>query len=361
MKQSKSGLDHGRAVQTIRAVYSDCQTFYRVPFEHVCDLVMRRSVLGIGGDAYVPETERIVLVVNHFKAHLQRQLAMTAKALPRLDEDDRLMPILYSLAKQSLSKEYILGGGNGASQDVRADEVAKLVAHFPPCMRNLQNHLTASAHLKHSARIQYGLFLKGIGLSLEEALIFWRTSFSKMNDDEFQKKGYVYNIRYNYGMEGKRTNYTPYSCMKMISSLPGPGESHGCPFRYFSNEKLSELMGEMGLDLPETHAVVTKAKDGHYQIACTRLFEMTRGKIHAQAEVARKAKNAGGGVSGAADEEVKFGGEVSIDSDGNFMLLEPIDHPNKFFDLSLSGKSRGSGVSRTEAITDAQVDAAMDD
>lgn len=34
-------------------------------------------------------------------------------------------------------------------------------------------------HLKHWARQQLGLFLKGIGLSLEDALIFWRTEFTK--------------------------------------------------------------------------------------------------------------------------------------------------------------------------------------
>lgn len=37
-------------------------------------------------------------------------------------------------------------------------------------------------HLKHNARQQFGLFLKGIGLSLEDALTFWRTEFTKKID-----------------------------------------------------------------------------------------------------------------------------------------------------------------------------------
>ena len=345
-KEKMPEKDRIRAIQTIRAVYGDCQTFYKVPFEHVFELVQKRQVIIHDGFAFVPETERVVLVLNHYKIHLQEQLSITAKALPRLDEDDRLMPILYSIAKQSLSKEYQMTGAGGAGHEVRADDVQKLVQHFPPCMSNLHSNLVKDAHLKHNARIQYGLFLKGVGLSLDEALIFWRRSFSKMNDDEFQKKGYVYNIRYNYGMEGKRTNYTPYSCLKMIQSLPGPGDSHGCPFRYFSNEKLGEMMQNLGLDLSTSHQVVSKAKEGHYQLACTRLFEVTRGKIHAEAMSieTKRVKT----EEGSASADFIAGGALSLDSDGNVMLLEPIDHPNKFFDLSYTGKSRRKMAMKVE-------------
>lgn len=46
-------------------------------------------------------------------------------------------------------------------------------------MRHLHESLKANHHLRHYGRLQYVLFLKGIGLPLEENLRFWRNEFSK--------------------------------------------------------------------------------------------------------------------------------------------------------------------------------------
>jgi DNA primase large subunit len=43
--------------------------------------------------------------------------------------------------------------------------------------------------------------MKGIGMSLEDAMKFWRGEFTKRTDvdvDKFEKE-YAYGIRYNYG------------------------------------------------------------------------------------------------------------------------------------------------------------------
>ena len=49
-------------------------------------------------------------------------------------------------------------------------------------MRHLHESLRRDHHLKHFARLQYGLFLKNIGLTLEQALAFWRAEFTKKMD-----------------------------------------------------------------------------------------------------------------------------------------------------------------------------------
>lgn len=132
-----------------------------------------------------------------------------------------------------------------------------------------QNH-----HLRHGGRQQYGLFLKGIGLSLEEAMKFWRTEFTKLMDvDKFDKQ-YSYNIRHNYGKEGKRADYTPYSCMKIImSNAPGPGDSHGCPFKHTDTDLLKQRLKSLSINDSYLEKIMYEVKTGKYNVACTRYFE----------------------------------------------------------------------------------------
>jgi DNA primase large subunit len=144
-------------------------------------------------------------------------------------------------------------------------------------MRHLFEKLREDHHLKHGGRMQLGLFLKGVGLKLDDALAFWREEFTKKVGSERFDKEYAYAIRHNYGKEGKRTDYTPYACSKIITSAPGAGDHHGCPYRHFSEDNLKAALSRMGLSSRGMEDVMDKVRNRHYQLACTLTFEAVYG------------------------------------------------------------------------------------
>lgn len=285
------------------AVEGGDSSFFAVDFERVPDLVQQRRVYLEGGKAYVPTSEQLSLVLAEFQSRLERALEQTARVLPRLDEDDRLIPILNHLSLGFVAPEYTSQRTAGAGAgEITAAQVEGLVAHFPLCMRNMHSHLVRHQHLRYQGRQQYGLFLKAIGLSVDEAVVFWRKAFAKFTDDKFNKE-YRYNIRHMYGLEGSRNDYRAKNCQQIIAdSQPAAGDCHGCPYRYFSPENLDVALARMGItgskQLREVHDAISGK---HYHVACTKVYEFTHGDV---------------------------------------TLKESISHPNQYFDLSYSSTTQ---------------------
>ncbi|CAG8748920.1 8688_t:CDS:10 [Cetraspora pellucida] len=289
----------------------DQETFFIVDFEQVPDLVSRRAVYLKAGKAYVPLSEQVTLVVGEFRKKLSVALDLASRAFPSID-DERILPLLNNINQQYFGRTYI---NNNVTDKVTADNVDQLVEHFPLCMQHLHLKLRENHHLRHFARIQYNLFLKGIGLTVEEALIFWRKSFSTITDDKFQKE-YAYNIRHNFGMEGKRHDYTPLSCISIImNKQPGPGDQHGCPFKHFSEDNLKALLAQTGVRKDEhLKEILELVRGKHYQIACTKYFEIT-----------------------------KCLDDLNSRDNGERHLIETIEHPNNYFEQSIKLSKASNG------------------
>ncbi|KAK3284970.1 hypothetical protein CYMTET_7405, partial [Cymbomonas tetramitiformis] len=113
------------------------------------------------------------------------------------------------------------------------------------------------------------------GWAAQDALRFWKTEFSKKMPAEKWEKQYAYGVRYNYGKEGKRADYTPYSCMKIIMSTPGEGDAHGCPYRNLKEDNLRAALRSMNLNNKAMDEVLDKVRNQHYQLACQSTFEGT--------------------------------------------------------------------------------------
>lgn len=184
-------------------------------------------------------------------------------------------------------------------------------------------------------------FLKGTGLSVEEALVFWRKSFSNMTEDFFTKN-HAYNIRHNYGMEGSKIDYSPFkyhilyyiqscqivlrssnfiffflpknnnfSCIKIITgNAPGTGDHHGCPFRHFSRQNLEETLFKHQISPGQVREIMQLVDGRHYQIACTRLGEIIRGP-----EFSKALASVNGNAPGAKGIDI-------------------VTHPNQYFEAA---------------------------
>lgn len=90
---------------------------------------------------------------------------------------------------------------------------------------------------------------------------------------------YKYAIRHGYGLEGGMKNYTPHSCMALITGpAPGPLESHGCPFRHSSESHLSTaLKSNYGFNTFQIKDILSSVKETKYHVACTKVYELTHG------------------------------------------------------------------------------------
>ena len=257
-------------------------------------------------------------------------MQLAARALPRLDEDDRLTPILNHLSRNFATPNSTLSDSDSAlhGTPINASSIEPLSQHFPLCMRNLHMTLRKNSHLKHFGRLQYTLFLKGIGLTLEDCLIFWRQAFKLITDDTFNKE-YRYNIRHAYGDVGgdairRGRGYSPFSCQKVLTEHPpGSGESHGCPYRHFSVDNLTTLLQTTGVnDRDVLRGVREDVEKKRFHIACNRVFEW----VH-KGDIKRVKED---GSWGAAE-------------------LDTIVHPNTYFKRSyLLGTGGAAGVKGDE-------------
>eukprot|EP00743_Colponemidia_sp_Colp-15_P006874 GILK01007417.1.p1 GENE.GILK01007417.1~~GILK01007417.1.p1 ORF type:complete len:450 (-),score=49.40 GILK01007417.1:147-1496(-) len=251
------------------------QGFYKVAFEEALSLISKRQVYLEAGFAFVPRDQLSTIIGSRFRASLSKSLSVAHKALPHVMGDERIAPLLRNLSKQYVGQDFTQTGNTAKISLDQLDTFA--MRSYPPCMRNLHEHLRENHHLRYFGRLQYGVFLKGIGLAMEDSLAFWRSELTqKMSVDKFEKE-YAYNIRYSYGKEGKRQDHTPWSCNRILNvSTPGPGEHHGCVFKNFDENHLSAYLSKLRVGAAEAKEIVDKAsKEHHYQIACLKLFEAT--------------------------------------------------------------------------------------
>ena len=293
----------------------DAANFFAVPFSEALSLIRSRRTLVVNGQAFLHATQLIDIVGLHFRSMVSKMLSVTYKAHSHFHTDERIGPLLHKWSTNYLSQQSQFSGTTGKVSITNIDNYAR--DHFPLCMKHQHVALRRTHHAKHTSRMQYGLFLKAIGVSLEDSLAFWKQELTQRPDvDEkaFQSR-YAYNIRHNYGQEGKRTEYSAYGCAKIIAGMPGANETHGCPFRWSKRDELLRDCRESGVAPHEIEQVLKLVDGHHYQLACKVLWDLTHpggkypqtGVTHPNEYFAESLKYAE--AAGASKEAPKIAGQ----------------------------------------------------
>ncbi|XP_014282158.1 DNA primase large subunit [Halyomorpha halys] len=270
-------LEETEKLELSKNSYGMIQTstdYYKVPFVTVSDLVRARKVYLSKGMAYIVSDDMSSVIASSYRSSLSKSLSFAARRIDDIAEDTRIFSLVKGAAKRERDVDYT-PANNGKVDINNLDTLSKI--SFPLCMQQLHQRLRKEHHLKHFARLQYILFIKGIGVTLEDALRFWKSEFTKKVDPEKFDKSYAYNVRHSYGKVGKMANYSPQSCLKIISCSVGPGEAHGCPFKHQDQGNLKKTLVQNGLSSIDSQEVLDFVRRGHYQIACGIYFQKMHG------------------------------------------------------------------------------------
>jgi DNA primase large subunit len=305
--------------------------YYRVPFVQALSLLRSRNVYCEKGFAFVPLSHLEDVIITRFRVSLNKSMTIASNFFhsSAATGDSRIAGLLQNLDKLYVDKTF--NSNEGTSLEVLKWEEVPMAAqnHMPLCMKAMQTKLEATHRLKYSGRMQYGLFLKAAGLSLEDALKFFEMHFSKvMPHDKFAKE-YAYGIRHNYGKEGARKNYTAQSCRRIIQGpSPGPDETHGCPYKHSTESELAAQLTSLKLGPAVVREVILLAKgQSKFQPACRRVFDVTH------------------------PEHLSLRGpEGQVVGDDVYS-----DHPNKYYNASIMYskiKTGNLGASTTAAAAD---------
>lgn len=233
--------------------------FFTTDWTNCLSLVANNSCLLVKGTAIVEEDALLPVVLQKTTEYLQDNLK---RGIRIKEESGQIQHALEWLDISTLEQEEAEGIAIKA-----LSELQDLSRTFPLCMKEMYDHLEEHHHLRHHGRMQLGLYLKELGLTMEQSLQYWKGHFKQvMKDNEL--KEHEYRVKHMYGREGNQTSYSGYSCNKIIASKPGPSDVHGCPYASMDAFSLFELVLKTGASKEIASQALALSQAGKYMEAC---------------------------------------------------------------------------------------------
>ena len=263
---SVSEEQYERIKKDVAVLYSEgsvtplAHELFRVRWTEALAIIKRRDCLLDRGYAVIHRAQVIPIIVSRFRAFLAQELDGIWSHLPEIMQGfPSLAPLLESLRRRDVTPAPSLSLVSGVSA---ADLDSLAATRFPACMQNYHKALRKEHHLQYDGRLRYGLFLKHIGLSLDEALRFWRWEFThKMTERQFEAS-HAYNIRHLYGKEGKAAQYKAFGCAQLV-------KEGVCPYSVFSSVSRQACGRELVQHYPQIKGEVEISHPNQYFIAAS--------------------------------------------------------------------------------------------
>ncbi|NHJ48736.1 MAG: hypothetical protein FK733_13205 [Asgard group archaeon] len=209
-----------------------------VRFTCVPRLVSNRSALLKDGWVIALIEDFAMAMKTTFERLLKERIRETKENVDRIAKSSIKEPLL--ILKEELSK--IIYSVSSSTDRIQLGNYQLFSKEnvFPQCMADLYSEVAQKGHINHDERFQLGLFLKQIGMTVDEQLFFW---YEKSVDnigqtfDRFSSGPAGYQVRYIYGLEGGRTDYSAQKCETI--------QSNGyCTFLHQSVENIEKVIRE---------------------------------------------------------------------------------------------------------------------
>jgi DNA primase large subunit len=262
-------------------ILESLNTVYKIPFEKVSHLICERKVYILKGNAFVSYGCLIFYLMKRFNDQLLRALDEMSSSFVTFSENgfDEITPRIGKINMEMFNTTEFLSQRTSVQSDkIRYHDIENLYKFFPLCMKRNYSTLKATGHLKNKGRQQLGLFLKDIGLSIEDAILFWRMMLASKSSEQEFNQFYAYNILHAYGQVGKQQDYLSYSCINLIDEYPKSHECYGCAFRILDNHEIIKQLRVLDMKTKLLESVIILSKNGQYQQACTEVFKNIFGR-----------------------------------------------------------------------------------
>ncbi|EAL49139.1 DNA primase large subunit, putative [Entamoeba histolytica HM-1:IMSS-B] len=257
--------------------------FIKVPFFEAGKNLKNRRLLLYHGSAFIEKNEVIDMVIMKNREKLQERVKNNyiSPALGKVPYE--LKPILEYYQTLVMKITGLKTATTGFHVETCSKSFLKEsgIELFPPCMYSIYRKFLHDKHLKHFGLLQLIMFLKGVGLSMEDCKKFFE-------EIEPLSKERIYNIEHSYGRAGAKIDYTGYGCNNLISQIRNAGDCNGCMMttKSFKQEDIEDnllsLMELKGIDEIKREEILQSVIDLiiSYQPthACTKFLYLSQNK-----------------------------------------------------------------------------------